>query len=83
MEKQNGFWDDLQPTSDGYQTSQLAKKTFFMFLWNLCDGKICTPNILRLCISLNGKTFILCIWLKAVQKHKKIYMGNNNFGIET
>lgn len=55
MGKQDGLGDDLVPTSDGYQTLQLPKKTTFMFLWNLYEGKICAPHILWLHISLNDK----------------------------
>lgn len=70
MGKQDGFGDDLVPTSDGYQTLRLLKKTTFMFLWNLYEGKICAPNISWLHISLSDK-ILYYVGDEAEQKHKK------------
>ena len=67
----------IVPTSDGYQTSQLPKKTTFLFLWNLYEGKICAPNILCLCISLSDK-ILYYVGDETEQKHKKENYKDNN-----
>lgn len=36
MGRQDGFGDDLVPTSDGYQTLQLPKKTTFLCFFGTC-----------------------------------------------
>lgn len=80
MGKQDGFGDDLVPTSDGYQTLQLPKKTTFLFLWNLYGGKICAPHTLCLHMSLRDKASYY-VGDDAQRKHKNENYKDNNISI--